>query len=74
MIDKSHCGNEIIGFILNCDGCSYSEEFQVGNNWGEFIEDAKEKGWRFKKFDDGNWEHYCDVCYGNFIDKIRKEK
>jgi hypothetical protein len=50
------------GFELICDTCSNYEEFEVGNNWEEFIIEAKEKGWRFVTEDNGSWAHYCPVC------------
>lgn len=50
------------GFEMCCDGCSYSEEFETGANWKEFIEDAKEAGWKITKHDN-EWLHYCEKCF-----------
>jgi len=60
-------GTEVYGFTIRCDTCTSCREFQVGNNWKEFIEKAKREGWKFKKFDNGGWEHYCPACYYNFL-------
>ena len=50
------------GFSLQCDTCSYYEEFECGNNWDDFIEDARETGWRFQTNENDEWEHYCPDC------------
>jgi len=51
-----------LGFLLSCDTCSYFEEFENGNNWDDFVEYSKEKGWRFKLNQYSEWEHYCQDC------------
>jgi len=56
------------GFELICDQCGFFQEFQVGNDWKLFIEEAKAEGWQFRKYKHCIWENYCPGC----TEKYRK--
>ena len=55
------------GFSVGCDTCSFFDEFEVGNNWEELISEMKDKGWRMKQNEYGEFEHYCPACVEEYI-------
>lgn len=47
---------------LYCDECGETLEKVKGQSFDAFIEEAKEKGWHFKKVG-SDWIHFCgDPC------------
>lgn len=57
---------------LMCDGCDEDLEFFEANEFNVMIADAKSKGWRIRKDDDGDWEHHCPSCQGNRVADARR--
>lgn len=50
-------------FEVSCDGCDFSEEYEVDDGWDELMEQMKKDGWVSRKVE-GDWEHYCSDCKG----------
>ncbi len=48
--------------VAECNECG--AEYPGGTlEWGQFIMDLKDEGWRFRKVND-EWEHRCPDCVG----------
>jgi len=51
----------ITGFSINCDECG-EDEFYPEEYFRDFIEAAKDNGWRVFKDTEGDWFHLCRNC------------
>ncbi len=49
------------GFEIFCNNCPFSQEFQTGNNWQDFIDETKEAGWYMRTINE-EWHEYCPTC------------
>lgn len=55
--------NELNIFVIYCDNCDCSDEYDTDGDWDTFIEEAKSEGWKIKKDEDlGEWFHTCPDC------------
>ena len=57
MIEK-----EFFGFVVECDSCSNYLNCDVEDDFKEAVDMAKDKGWKVKKDQEGDWVHICPVC------------
>lgn len=47
--------------VFTCDECG--DTFDTGReDFKEAVQAIKDDGWKFKKGDDGEWEHNCSQC------------
>jgi hypothetical protein len=51
----------ISGFDIECDKCSYSENFDE-EDFRTMIKLAKRHGWISKRASNGDWIHICQTC------------
>lgn len=56
--------NECQTTDVNCDKCSYSEQYQL-ISWSDVISEMKSSGWRIKYAGNGDWVHICPNCNKN---------
>ena len=52
---------EFFGFVVECDRCSYYENFDT-EDFHFVIDELKQSGWKIKKDKYDNWEHICPDC------------
>ena len=65
MIERAE---ELNGYILSCDDCSYIEEFEEVEHWDRLMVMIHESPWRTSRFH-GEWRHTCRDC----IERMEKE-
>jgi len=57
MIEK-----EFFGYVIECDWCSNFLNCDTYEDFRGAIDMAKDKGWKIRKDEDGEWIHICPVC------------
>ena len=49
-------------WVLFCDGCSNYMEFEKWQMFQDVIVEARSLGWKVRKNDEEEWEHFCPSC------------
>jgi Fe2+ or Zn2+ uptake regulation protein len=48
-------------YVVSCDECG--EEMDVTfDDFADAVASLKAEGWKFRKDESGNWEHFCPDC------------
>lgn len=52
-------------YIVSCDNCG-EEIDDAFDDFPAAVQALKTEGWKFRKDDDGKWEHFCPACRGDY--------